>query len=134
MATEDIEQMAQRCMAATQDDSMPFPEIVQTLMEAGFEGYAVDFRSRDHTFYHSTGSYVRLDDPVHDGALADSFDAAAIRAAIGEAQALVPGYTYAGFCRKVRAAGCAGYHVSFVGRRAVYYGKTAECHVEHFPQ
>jgi hypothetical protein len=34
----------------------------------------------------------------------------------------------------VMAAGCAGYQVSFTGRRAVYYGTTAEVHVEHFPQ
>jgi len=45
----------------------------------------------------------------------------------------VPGYTYAGFSAKVMAAGCAGYIVSFSGRRAVYLGRTAEIHVEHFP-
>ena len=49
------------------------------------------------------------------------------------AQTLAPGYTYKGFCAKARAAGCAGYIVSFTGRRAVYFGRTAEIHVEHFP-
>lgn len=38
-----------------------------------------------------------------------------------------------GFCRKVAAAGCAGYVVSFPGRRAVYMGRTGETHVETFP-
>jgi hypothetical protein len=32
------------------------------------------------------------------------------------------------------AAGCAGYIVSFLGRRVVYFGRTAETHVEHFPK
>jgi hypothetical protein len=32
------------------------------------------------------------------------------------------------------AAGCAGYIVSFLGKQALYYGRTAETHVEHFPQ
>jgi hypothetical protein len=32
------------------------------------------------------------------------------------------------------AAGCAGYIVSFTGRRAVYFGRNAEIHVECFPQ
>jgi uncharacterized protein YbcV (DUF1398 family) len=66
--------------------------------------------------------------------IAGSFGISAVQAAIREAQQLVPGYTYAGFCAKVMAAGCAGYIVSFVGRRAVYFGRTAETHIEHFPQ
>ena len=67
-------------------------------------------------------------DPV-----AATFDAVAIQATVREAQALVPGYTYQGFCAKVTAAGCAGYMVSLLGRRAVYFGRTAETHVELFP-
>jgi uncharacterized protein YbcV (DUF1398 family) len=45
----------------------------------------------------------------------------------------VPGYTYLGFCKKAALAGCAGYVVSFSGRRVLYIGRTAETHVEHFP-
>ena len=56
-----------------------------------------------------------------------------IQAAIREAQAGGAGYTYEGFCKKVKAAGCAGYIVSFSGRRALYFGRTAETHVEFFP-
>ena len=36
--------------------------------------------------------------------------------------------------RKVMAAGCAGYMVSFLGKRVLYFGRTAETHVEHFPR
>jgi uncharacterized protein YbcV (DUF1398 family) len=57
-----------------------------------------------------------------------------IKDAIREAQALVPAYTYKGFCDKIKRAGCAGYLVSFLGRRVLYFGRTAETHVEHFPQ
>ena len=70
----------------------------------------------------------KIDDPV-----APSFDAGHIQAAIKDAQQLVPGYTYRGFCKKIASAGCAGYIVSFSGRRALYIGRTAETHVEHFP-
>ena len=56
-----------------------------------------------------------------------------MQAAIREAQQQVPGYTYKGFCEKAVLAGCAGYVVSFSGRRALYVGRTAETHVEHFP-
>ncbi|MEQ8934722.1 MAG: hypothetical protein RIE56_02890, partial [Amphiplicatus sp.] len=59
--------------------------------------------------------------------------AARMQAAIREAQQQAPGYTYKGFCKKAADAGCAGYVVSFSGRRALYFGRTAETHVEHFP-
>jgi len=61
--------------------------------------------------------------------VAEAFNTAAIQAAIREAQQLASGYTYTSFCRKVTDAGCAGYIVSFTGRRAVYFGRTAETHV-----
>lgn len=65
--------------------------------------------------------------------VAAGFDAAAVARAVREAQAGAPGYTYAGFSAKVKAAGCAGYMVSFPGRRVLFFGRTAETHVEHFP-
>jgi uncharacterized protein YbcV (DUF1398 family) len=112
---------------------MTFPQIVGTLMREGFESYAIDFRRGAATYYTPDGECVGL--PTHriDVPIAATFDPAPIRAAIKEAQQLVPGYTYKGFCKKVAAAGCAGYIVSFSGRRALYVGRTAETHVEHFP-
>ena len=50
------------------------------------------------------------------------------------AQANPADYSYVAFCEKVKAAGCAGYLVSFLGRRVVYFGRTAETHVEYFPK
>jgi uncharacterized protein YbcV (DUF1398 family) len=113
---------------------MTFPQIVGTLMQEGFESYAIDFRRASATYYLPDGDSVVL--PTHGGEapIAAALDTVAVRAAIKEAQQLAPGYTYAGFCAKVMAAGCAGYIVSFTGRRAVYFGRTAETHVEHFPQ
>ncbi|KAB7645632.1 DUF1398 domain-containing protein [Polymorphobacter fuscus] len=126
--------IATACLRGAEDHAMTFPQIVDTLMAAGFESYAVDYRRATAIYYHPDGDSLalaahRLDTPV-----AAQFDTAAITAAIREAQQLVPGYSYEGFCRKVMDAGCAGYIVSFSGRRAVYFGRTAETHVEHFPQ
>ncbi len=124
--------LAERCLRGAENDTMTFPEIVKTLAEAGFEGYAVDFRALTATYYLQDGASAVL--AVHEAAaVAAAFDAAPIQAAIREAQSLAPGYSYRGFCRKVATAGCAGYLVSFSGRRALYYGRTAETHVELFP-
>lgn len=124
---------ARACLAGAQTGTMTFPQVVGALMQAGFESYAIDFRRSAATYYTSTGKSVELETHKVENPVAATFDAAAIRAAIAEAQQLVAGYTYLGFCEKVAMAGCAGYVVSFPGRRALYMGRTAETHVEHFP-
>jgi uncharacterized protein YbcV (DUF1398 family) len=126
--------VAETCLEGAETDTTTFPQIVGTLMREGFESYALDFRRASATYYLPDGDSVVL--PTHRGdvRIAGALDVAAVQAAIKEAQQLVPGYTYAGFCAKVMGAGCAGYIVSFTGRRAVYFGRTAETHVEYFPQ
>ena len=125
--------IAQGCLDGAERNTMTFPQIVDALMRAGFESYAIDFRRAVATYYLPDGDSVELTMPKADVAIAANFDALAVQSAIKEAQQLVPGYTYVGFCRKIASAGCAGYVVSFCGRRALYIGRTAETHVEHFP-
>ena len=126
-------QAAEKCLRGAEDHTMTFPQIVGALMQEGFESYSVDLRRAKAIYYRPDGDSVELATHPLDARVAEAFNAAAIQAAIREAQQLVPGYTYKGFCRKVMDAGCAGYIVSFSGRRAVYFGRTAETHVEHFP-
>lgn len=125
--------VATACLKAAEDNTMTFPEIVGTLMREGFESYTIDFRREKAIYYLADGNTIEL--PLHNigVSVAPGFDTARIQAAIKEAQQLVAGYTYRGFCDKVAAAGCAGYMVSFSGRRALYFGRTAETHVERFP-
>lgn len=125
---------AQKCLDAADGGTMNFPQIVGALIEAGFDGYLVDLRAAQATYYDSAGEGLTL--PGHRSAtsVAAAFDQAAVQAAIREAQAAAPGYTYRGFCDKVRRAGCAGYLVSFTGRRVLYFGRSGETHVEHFPK
>ncbi len=125
---------ARQCLDGAENNTMTFPQIVGKLIEAGFDGYLVDLRLGQATYYLPGGEGLEL--PTHASTVAVSaqFDTGAVQAAIREAQALVPGYTYKSFCDKVKRAGCAGYLVSFPGRRVLYFGRTAENHVEHFPQ
>lgn len=116
--------VAEACLAATFDGSLSFPEIIRKLVAAGFEGYAVDYRRHAQTCYLPDGDNVDLALP----------DAVEVKDLIRWAQAAGADYTYKAFCQKVTAAGCAGYLVSFLGRRVVYYGRTGATHVEVFPQ
>jgi uncharacterized protein YbcV (DUF1398 family) len=126
-------QIAATCLRAAEEGTMSFPEIVGMLMEAGFESYAIDFRRAAATYYLPDGDSLPLPTRRIETLIAPELDTGVLRDAIRDAQQSAPGYTYGGFCRKVMAGGCAGYVVSFSGRRAVYFGRTAEIHVEHFP-
>ena len=126
--------IAQNCLNAAYDGSLGFPEIIGTLAEAGFEGYAVDYRSRRQTYYLPDGDTIAFDIPHSRHPVASAFDSAGVASLVRWAQSNGTDYSYAAFCDSVMAAGCAGYLVSLPGRRVVYYGRTAEMHEELFPQ
>lgn len=130
---DQMKTLAKSCLEAAEGNTMTFPKIVGALMAAGFESYLIDFRRQTAIYYSTDGDSVELTTHNVDMPVAANFDSARIGAAIKEAQQLVPGYTYKGFCKKAAEAGCAGYIVSFSGRRALYIGRTGETHVEHFP-
>lgn len=125
--------IAQTCLDAAHDGSLSFPEIVGKLLGAGFEGYLVDYRRNAQTYYLPDGDSVTMDMQRATGDVAAAFDAGEIERLVRWAQANPADYSYIAFSEKAKAAGCAGYLVSFLGRRVVYFGRTAETHVEHFP-
>ena len=131
--SKDWKDIARNCLQGAETGTMTFPAIVGTLMNSGFDGYSVDLRGAATTYYLTTGESLTLNAHPTTTPVAERFDAATVREAIREAQALVPGYTYKGFCAKVAAAGCAGYLVSFPGKRVLYFGRTGETHTEYFP-
>ena len=130
---ESMSATARRCLSGSYDGTLDFPSIVRALAEAGFESYSVDFRRGAVIYYLPSGESLELAAPKAAAAVAPEFDAGRVERAVREAQAQAPGYTYRGFCETVKAAGCAGYMVSFLGRRVLYFGRSAEVHVEHFP-
>jgi uncharacterized protein YbcV (DUF1398 family) len=132
--TSNWKEVARATLAGSESGAMTFPQNLRLLMDAGFDGYAVDFRRSTRTYYLPNGETIEMQTAPTPTPVAESFDAPVVRAAIREAQELVPGYTYKGFCAKVAQAGCAGYVVSLLGRRALYYGRTGETHTEYFPE
>jgi uncharacterized protein YbcV (DUF1398 family) len=122
--------------AATEDaaaGTRDFGQIVASLMQAGFDGYLVDFRTSTQTFYLPDGRSHVVEIHKTSSPVAVAFEAALVKEAIREAQTKAPGYTYPGFCEKVSRAGCAGYLVSFPGRRVLYFGRSGDTHTEYFP-
>ena len=131
--TKDWKEIARAILEGAEADTMTFPESVRMLMEGGFDGYAVDFRSATRTYYLPDGRTLELQTVRLSVPVAERFDAVVVKDAIREAQQMVPGYSYKKFCAKVMGAGCGGYIVSLLGKRVVYYGRTGEIHTEYFP-
>ena len=130
--TSNWQDVARATLQGAETDTMTFPQSVKLLMDAGFDGYAVDFRTFTRAYYMPNGDVLALQ-AERTPAVADRFNAASVVEAIREAQAQAHGYTYKGFCSKVAKAGCAGYIVSLSGKRVLYYGRTGETHTEYFP-
>jgi len=126
-------EIATRCLKAAYEKTMAFPEIVGMLIGAGFEGYAVDYRRNTTAYFTVDGGNVELANVAADEKVSPRFDQAGVAAQIKWAQSNAADYSYAAFCKNVKALGCAGYIVSFSGKRVLYFGRTAETHVEHFP-
>ncbi len=124
---------ARAALQGAESGGMTFPESVRLLMEASFDGYAVDFRRAIRIYYRPDGETVALETVCTSAPVAKRFDAASLKEALREAQALTPGFTYQGFCAKAAGAGCAGYFVSLLGKRVLYYGRTGETYTEYFP-
>jgi uncharacterized protein YbcV (DUF1398 family) len=122
-----IEECAAKSLAGT----MMFPEVVRRLGEAGVERYHADY-TRGETTYYTVGGESHVVRLGHGGgAIAMAFNAQGVEGAIRQSQR--GEIKYADFLRLTMAAGCVGYFVQLVGRRAMYFGRGGELHTEPFP-
>jgi uncharacterized protein YbcV (DUF1398 family) len=126
-----LKSVVEACSRGSEDDTLKFPEQLKKLGEVGVEGYYADLRRSTRIYYLPNGETVEIPSVKVDVPVTSSFDPLSVEAAVRQSQADL--HTYRQFCEKVMAAGCAAYIVSFLGRRVVYLGRTAETHVEHFP-
>lgn len=123
--------VVEECSAASDAGRKPFPEVVGALTGAGVERYHADLIRAEKVYYLPGGGSRSVDCVKLETPPATSFAASGVADAVRSAQQ--GAIDYRTFCRQIAAAGCVGYHVSIPGRRAVYYGRTGETHVEHFP-
>lgn len=119
------------CLKSALANELSFPEIVGRLTEIGVERYHTDYCRHETTYYLADGdSHVVAADHACEP-IAELFDQDAIKGAIRQSQ--LGEHTYRDFLCKTMAAGCVGYFVQIAGRRAIYFGRQGDFHVEHFP-
>ena len=126
-----VKEVVRECTVGSDEERVTFPEVVGKLMEAGVERYHADLIRAEKTYYMPDGDSETVAAAAVATRPASAFSAAGVDAAVRAIQA--EAITYKEFCEQIATAGCVGYFVSLPGRRAVYYGRTGENHVEHFP-
>ena len=129
---DEIKAILEDCTYGSDDERLTFPQVVSNLMAAGIERYHADLQRSEKTYFLPAGESLLLETHRIDTKPGKVFDAAAVEAAI---RAIQQGtIKYREFCERIMQAGCVSYIVSLAGRRAVYYGRTGEIHVELFPK
>jgi uncharacterized protein YbcV (DUF1398 family) len=131
MMNPNVIAVIEACTRGSDEGRMSFPEVVGKLQEAGVERYDTDLVRSEKTFYLPTGESVVVPCKLPTRQPAAAFSAAQTEAAIRTIQA--GKIDYSEFCERILAAGCSSYLVSLVGRRVVYFGRTAESHIEPMP-
>ena len=123
--------VVEECTADSDASRMSFPQVIGKLMSAGVERYHADLIRSEKTYFLPSGESRVIPNEDIGRVPAAEFSALSVEAAV---RAIQNGeINYKTFCAHVMDAGCVGYHVSIAGRRVIYYGRTGESHIEHFP-
>ncbi|HWA30672.1 MAG TPA: DUF1398 family protein [Rhizomicrobium sp.] len=126
-----VKTIVAECTEGSVNNTLTFPQILGKLAEAGVESYLCDLRKATKIYYLPDGESIEVKNHAAETPVALTFDAARVEAALRQSQRNE--HSYRDFCRKIAEAGCAGYLVTLLGRRAVYYGRDGGVYVEHFP-
>lgn len=108
-----------------------FPQIVAALAGVGVERYHADYSRHEKTFYLADGDSLVVTMPCEAFPTGEAFSPERVESAVRASQRNE--HTYTDFVRKTMAAGCVGYFVQITGRRAMYFGRDGEVHMEWFP-
>lgn len=112
-------------------NQMSFPEVVQVLIQEGVESYYVDLVQNQKTFYMPNGETITENFDYQGPTIAKEFSQEAVVKAIKTIQ--TKQMTYREFLDAIMEAGCTGYTVYITGRKAIYFGRKGDMHIENFP-
>lgn len=127
MNTLVMEQTTTRSLQGT----ITFGEVVKELSAIGVESYDADLVRMEKTYYMPDGKTHVEKLRVEDLAIARDFSEEAVVAAIRSIQRQE--INYVEFLSRILKAGTTRYIVFLAGKKAIYYGRKGEFHIENFP-
>jgi uncharacterized protein YbcV (DUF1398 family) len=120
------------CSSASFEANMPFPEVVRRLQQARVERYHTDLVLRAKTYYGQAGqSHIERFPEFTVAPPAERFSESQVKAALHAIQQRQIGYRE--FLSLIMTAGAVSYCVFINGRKAIYFGRHGDFHVERFP-
>lgn len=124
--------VVRECTRLSDEEKINFPEIVRRLVDAGIELYYADLLSENKVYYAQNEAF-KVDSSIKaKREVAYSFDAKGIIDAIRQSQA--GSIRYQEFLRRILNCGVISYMVFINGRKAIYFGRNGEQHIEEFPK
>jgi uncharacterized protein YbcV (DUF1398 family) len=124
-------EICKECARLSDQEKITFPEVVARLEQANIELYYADLLVPSKTFYSGNEAYVMPCSLKSDKIIGAEFNRDNIIKAIRLIQS--GQINYQEFLRQVMEAGVVSYFVFIKGRKAIYFGKMGEQHVEQFP-
>jgi len=126
METQVMEEATSRSLQGT----ITFGEVVGKLLSIGVESYDADLVRMEKTYYMPNGK-THIEKLGFKGpAIAQDFSQPEIAAAIKAIQKNE--INYVGFLNRILKAGTTRYIVFLAGKKAIYYGRKGEFHIENF--
>jgi len=127
MDIQVMEEATSRSLKGT----ITFGEVVKNLLAIGVESYDADLVRMEKTYYMPDGE-THIEKLDYKGpAIAQDFSQPEVAAAIKAIQKKE--INYVKFLDRILKAGTARYIVFLAGRKAIYYGRRGEFHIENFP-
>ena len=125
-------EVAKECTVLSDEEKIPFPEIVSRLHKAGIESYYADLLTPSKTYYTAKTAYKTACTIHCEKEVAHVFSQEKVVSAIRQSQS--GQIKYQEFLKKVMEAGVISYMVFIKGKRAIYFGRSGELHIEEFPK
>jgi uncharacterized protein YbcV (DUF1398 family) len=125
-------EVAKECTLLSDEEKITFPQVVRRLMEAGIESYYTDLLSSNKTYYAENTAYTVDCTLNQKSKVADSFNQEGVAKTIKQIQS--GEIQYQEFMRKIMEFGTISYMVFIKGRKAIYFGRRGEMHIEEFPK
>lgn len=112
--------------------TITFGEVVKNLLAIGVESYDADLVRMEKTYYMPNGE-THLEGLDYKGPhIAQDFSEPGVVAALKAIQKQE--INYVEFLNRILKAGTTRYIVFLAGRKAIYYGRRGDFHIENFPK
>jgi uncharacterized protein YbcV (DUF1398 family) len=123
-------EIAKECTILSDEGKISFPTVVQRLSEGGIELYYADLLSSNKTFYAGNSTYkIDCSSPVKEE-VGEDFNKEGVIKAIRDIQKNQ--IKYQTFIERIMDSGVVCYMVFIKGRKAIYFGRKGEQHIEDF--